>query len=213
MELVCIIRMIKHFRHSQESEPSQWSLWTDTVVCNFSGLPWTLKKLLHPSAPQLPMASHQITDSLFSREGDEACPKVQMTECAMDVTKGGEPVSSFLGARPSTQAISADASDAETSHPAPVSHKSVFPWLPGPIPHTAANLFPFLPLIGCLDLPLILNFFTLFISWTPLWTATPPHSRLPMRPYWPFASYMPLKLLWPSHQNLDQMMSPVPFLA
>lgn len=139
-----------------------------------------------------------------------------MTKCAMDVTKGGEPVSSLFGARPTTQTFSADAgtvsgSDAETSRPAPVSHKSIFPWFPGPIPRAAANLCPFLPLTGCLDLPLILNFFTLFISWTLLWTA--PHSGLPMRPHWPFASYMPLKLLWPSHQYVDQMMSPCSLLG
>lgn len=39
MELVYIIRIKKHFRHSQESELCQWSLRTDTVVRNFSGLP------------------------------------------------------------------------------------------------------------------------------------------------------------------------------
>lgn len=109
MKLVYIIRIKKHFRHSQESELCQWSLRTDTVVRNFSGLPWTLKKITSPSHPQPPMASHRTTDSRFSREGHESCPKAQMTECAMGVTKGGEPVSSLLGARPSTRAVSANA--------------------------------------------------------------------------------------------------------
>lgn len=162
------------------------------------------------------MASHRTTDSPFSREGDEGCPKVQMTKCAMDVTKGGEPISSLLGARPITQAVSADVGRSQQFwhwHLSPSTSVSQVNLPLAPRTHSLHCCKP-LPISSLNRLSWPSSYFELLYPVYTLNTTLdcpPPH--LLMRLHWPFASYMPLKLLWPSHQYVDQMMSLVPFLA
>lgn len=47
--------------------------------------------------------------------------------------------------------------------------------------------------------------YPVYILDTVLWTGP---LGFPMNPHWSLASYMPIKWLWLSHQNVDQMMSP-----
>lgn len=181
---------------------------SETVVCNVSSLSATLRKSL--SMPPNPHPDYPIEQlsCLFSGWGDEPVQGykwhnvLRMRQEALQVSLWSQAnhISILCWCRHKSAVMKLQVS------PGTSASQVNLPLAPGPFPCVTANLCPF---FSPNTLPWPSSYFELYpayicsLDWL---------LGLPLRPHWLFASYMLIKLVWPSCQSVDQMMAPCSLL-